>query len=649
MTEGPIHAKTPMSFLYNHAVRAGMVLLLGFLTVVAYVAVPARVDAATITGITPSVVVPGTTEVTVTGSGFGAYDSAGDQVCFNKLEGGYAVAWFCSLLGTIDVTSWNDTTIVFKAPSDPNGAMIAGKIHVNVDYTLVDGPYYHVQPVIAAVSPSTSFAGGKVRLTGMYFIDALGSPQYYQLKVLFNGVEGTVAQADWTSTEITATVPSGATTGSVSVVLEAVDGSASVSGTGPDVTILTGTTDDPLSALQQYLKQIGVDRAWAAAGSGKSPIVAVIDDGVYINHPELRNRIWINTKERIGNGKDDDRNGYVDDVYGFNFVLNTPEMTAYDTHGTMVAGIIAAETDNAEGVTGINERVRLMPLTVCDAQLGCPFKAISKAIRYAVDNGARIINLSLSTRATTGYTTEINSAIKYAYANNVMLVAASGNGDVEGGIGQDLNIIPQSPVCNDLGKNMIVGVGAVDDGGSLTAWSNFGSKCVDTYAPGVDIVTTAVPMYNDLIPGGFYGYGSGTSFAAPMVSGILSLLLEKYPHMSADEAVSRLRRYSPGGVVDAYGLIAAPYDPPVITKVSPSTIQGAALRGDRTLTITGRNFTKKTSVRVAGTKVKVKYVSKKKLIVILPLGQFKYGKHVLTAYNTTDRVASMWRWLTLKK
>lgn len=190
---------------------------------------------------------------------------------------------------------------------------------------------------------------------------------------------------------------------------------------------------------------------------------------------------------------------------------------------------------------------------------GCSNDAIIKAIRYAVDNGAKIINMSLSTWATTGYSTVYESAVKYARDHRVIIVAAAGNGDVEGGIGQDLNIIPQSPVCNGATSDAVIGVGAVTADNYLTAWSNYGTNCVDAYAPGVGIVTTAVPAYSTL--GGFYDSGDGTSFAAPIITGIVSLLVQKYPRISPNEVVTRLWRDQDGGVINALKVLADTYVP----------------------------------------------------------------------------------------
>lgn len=330
-----------------------------------------------------------------------------------------------------------------------------------------------------------------------------------------------------------------------------------VSATGPRFDVWEKISNDEYSSLQTYFKQINLPQAWGVASNIRPIIVAVIDDGVYNNHPDLKNKMWTNTKEILGNGIDDNKNGYIDDVYGWDFVYNTKEMTPLGTHGAMVAGIIGAEKDNNIGIAGVNKNIKIMSLVVCDKN-GCANDKVSEAIKYAVNNGAEVINISLGTGGVSGYTTEYDAAIKYAYDHNVLIVAAAGNGDTVGGIGYDLNQIPQSPVCNNGGNNMIIGVGA-SDGIYRTNWSNYGSSCVDIYAPGVSIISTAVPAYSSL--GGFYDVESGTSFSSPIVAGVVSLLKATYPTLTSQEAINLLINNSNNGIIDAYKTLSANFTP----------------------------------------------------------------------------------------
>jgi hypothetical protein len=284
---------------------------------------------------------------------------------------------------------------------------------------------------------------------------------------------------------------------------------------------------------------------------GEGVVVAVIDDGVWTQHPDLKNTAWTNTKETPGNNIDDDNNGYIDDYYGWNFIDNNHNLTTKGTHGTAVAGIIAAQ-DNYEGIVGIAPKVKIMPLIVCDSY-GCDGNAIYDAIIYATKNGAHIINLSLaSVNGYIGYTEKLNTAIEYANNNNVVVVAAAGNGDLESSnlsgaqAGMDLNFYNISPVNNDVkGYYSVLGVGASDKLSYRTNWSNYG-KGVEIYAPGVEIISTVVPLYSD-----GYGYADldGTSFSAPMVSAAAALL-KSYTTYSSKEIIDRLINKSSKGILN---------------------------------------------------------------------------------------------------
>ncbi|MFA6588380.1 MAG: S8 family serine peptidase [Patescibacteria group bacterium] len=516
--------------------------------------------AATVTGLSTSVISPGNTQLIITGGGFGASASYGDYICFNEI----IISTFelpCVYSTSSEMISWTDTSITIQVPPDTDGYFAPGYLHLYIDSSAVSAPLYSIQPVISSVDKTAVVAGTNLAITGKYLQDMFGSATayYYTVKVFFNGVQGTVTDSTWTKTGLTAVVPSGATSGAVRLDFTMTSTGQTISAEGPTVEVWQPFTTDPYSALQQYLKVVGIDRAWSLSKVVKTQIVAVIDDGVYVNHPDLRSVIWKNPKEKIGNKKDDDKNGYVDDIYGWDFISNEGEMTTRGSHGTMVAGIIGAVRDNSVGIAGINPKVKIMPLIVCGAK-GCPTAAVTKAIRYAVNNGATIINLSLSTTTTTGYTTDFNSAIKYAHDHGVIVVAAAGNGDTEGGIGQDLNVIPQSPVCNDIGKNAVVGVGAITNSGYLTQWSNFGN-CVDAYAPGEDVISTAVPVSSSL--GGFYDVESGTSFSAPIMTGLISLVKQQYPLMPYNDLLKRLYRNENTGIIDAVGFVGESYITPI--------------------------------------------------------------------------------------
>jgi len=287
--------------------------------------------------------------------------------------------------------------------------------------------------------------------------------------------------------------------------------------------------DEYYNYQKDYLKQINYsvgDPHHTPEGEGV--VVAVIDSGVFMSHPDLQGSFWVNTDEIMNNGIDDDNNGYVDDVYGYNFMDNNHDMTTKNSHGTAVASIISANRDKI-GILGIAPDATIMPLIVCSDN-GCPLTAIQSAIKYAADNGADIINLSLgSVNGYVGYSHSYDSYIEYAFNKGVVIVASAGNGSTEGNVGLNLNDFPVSPVCNDDERNMIIGVGAVG-----VNWDNYGSNCVDVYAPGEDIVAALVEAHDDMA----WGSGAGTSFSAPMVAATAARIKSEKPSLKNWEITS---------------------------------------------------------------------------------------------------------------
>ncbi|MBN3923082.1 S8 family serine peptidase, partial [Nostoc sp. NMS4] len=162
---------------------------------------------------------------------------------------------------------------------------------------------------------------------------------------------------------------------------------------------------------------------WAKGYTGKGVVVAVVDTGVDYNHEDLKNNIWTNSKEIPGNGIDDDGNGYVDDNYGWNFADNNNNTLDDNSHGTHVSGTIAGENNNY-GVTGIAYDAKIMPVKVLDSSGSGSYSSIAKGIRYAVDNGANVINLSLGGGSSNR---TLQSAIDYASSKGVIVVMAAGN------------------------------------------------------------------------------------------------------------------------------------------------------------------------------------------------------------------------------
>lgn len=512
--------------------------------------IPIIVEATEITSISPTIVMPGETTLTINGSGFGTDKG---NVCY---EGGSYYSP-CTYSWESGMVSWTDTKIKVIVDSSAESGNIEIQYYKPGEYSKTNliGPTIFIPPTISDIDDIIYIKEDSLIINGDSFGDVDG-------RVLIDGINARTNS--WTDTRVSVTVPSLSFSTyegykDVPVVVYATNTNtdeSDIESNSLEITVYKINSDDPYSYLQAYLPILGITNSWNVT-LNRQVIVAVIDDGIYINHPDLRDNIWIHNDEIIGNGIDDDNNGYIDDIYGYDFFYDTDEMTTTGTHGTMVAGIIGAKRDNTIGVAGINSNVKLMSLIVCDSS-GCPTASVIEAIYYAVNNGAKVINLSLGTWATTGYTSAYDDAIRYANDHGVVIVAAAGNGDVEGGIGQDLSIIPQSPVCNDANRNAIIGVGAVTDDRYLTSWSNF-SGCTDVYAPGLGIVSTSVPA--DV--GEFYYTASGTSFSAPMITGIISLLLQKYPSMPPSEVISRIYKHSSDGIIDAIAFLAESYSPPV--------------------------------------------------------------------------------------
>ncbi|MBP6942810.1 MAG: S8 family serine peptidase [Candidatus Buchananbacteria bacterium] len=336
------------------------------------------------------------------------------------------------------------------------------------------------------------------------------------------------------------------------------------------------TPIDPLYPEQDYLQRLNVPAAWDQA-TGEGVVVAVIDSGIDATHPELAPNLWRNSGEVV-DGVDNDGNGFVDDVNGWDFLDDDPDPTpvlerGYDagsvSHGTAISGLIAARANNNEGIIGVAWGARIMALRSLNVEGTGNINKVVEAIEYAVANGADIINLSL-----VGYTRSgrLEAALEDAASRGVLVVAAAGNGTAVSRGGVNLDAQPGYPVCYGGADNpyLVVGVAAVDADNQKSGFSNYGADCVDVAAPGEDILSL---RYYDPNSDEFYDleYSSwdGTSFSTALISGVAALVKSAHPD------------WTPAQVSQALIDTAMPLDPRLRGRLGSGLVDAAAAVGTR--------------------------------------------------------------------
>jgi len=309
--------------------------------------------------------------------------------------------------------------------------------------------------------------------------------------------------------------------------------------------------NDPLYPRQYHWPRVNAPEGWDMTTGSQEIVVAVIDSGMDMDHEDLASRVWINADEIPGNGTDDDGNGYPDDVNGWDFIEDDGDPTPHPTdpvgqfganHGSHVAGLIGAATNNATGVAGHDWECRLMTLRVFDEDGGgCTTDVVIAAIDYAVDNGAHVINMSIASL----YTRALDAPLQRARQNGVVVVAAAGNESHEF---TDDPTTWESPVCNDGSNpaedNWVLGVAATDENDVKADFSNYdGSSTktfVDVCAPGVNILSCYI--YDPA--NGFdqpYGPMDGTSMACPIVAGLVALVRASEAGLSPLEVINKIK------------------------------------------------------------------------------------------------------------
>ncbi len=317
----------------------------------------------------------------------------------------------------------------------------------------------------------------------------------------------------------------------------------------PDfVAIPTATPGaDPLFPKQWGMNDIGVLNALKLAPVTNDIIVAVIDTGVDYTHEDLAGNMWHNPKEIPDNGIDDDNNGYIDDIVGWDYLgkdnkpydmagslLDIILKGANPGHGTHCAGNVAAVGNNSKGISGVAPGAKIMALRFIGSEGGSTSDAIL-AIRYAVDNGAKVLSNSWGSEgddpADAATNLALKEAIQYAQDHDVLFIAAAGNGHQGVGYDNDTDAKPGVPASYD--NENIISVAAVDSADALGAFSNWGARTVDIAAPGVKVFSTVVQSdkYADSI--GAFGFSiagwDGTSMATPHVAGAAALYWSAHP------------------------------------------------------------------------------------------------------------------------
>lgn len=338
--------------------------------------------------------------------------------------------------------------------------------------------------------------------------------------------------------------------------------------------------NDPLYSDQYALKGthgIRAPLAWNTTRGTRSKLVAVIDSGIDFTHEDLQDNIWNNPGEIAANGVDDDSNGYVDDISGYDFGSDEGDSDPTDEngHGTHVSGIIAATGNNGIGVTGVAWNTALIPVKCLDDQ-GYGFTSyLVNALDYVStlkDQGypIAVVNMSLGADE---YSEALTRAVRRVASRGIVLVAAAGNNS-----GQNNDAIPSYP-ANTESPN-VISVAATNAAGILADYSNFGPKTVDLVAPGSDILST----FPKLIRGAEYGYLDGTSMAAPMVAGVVALVASANPSakptLIRDIILSTVKplpsvkeKVLSGGLLDAYSAVKV-----AVASVKRYTVTGTVRR-----------------------------------------------------------------------
>ena len=352
----------------------------------------------------------------------------------------------------------------------------------------------------------------------------------------------------------------------------------------PDPIAFSDTTPNDFDPRELWsLVKVGAPSAWEVTTGSNNVVVAIIDSGITFTHPDLAANIWQNPGES-GNGRDDDANGLIDDIRGWDFADNDNNPSDVEGHGTHVAGIIGAVGNNAAGLTGVAQRVKLIGLRAGNRSLAT--SAIIQALDYLTNlklRGIPIVAVNNSYTSSVPNTLQRESIVRARDAD-ILFVAAAGN---------DARNIDQTGLMYPVGYALsnIIGVASTSLSDTLSDFSNWGTTSVHIAAPGSSIMST--------LPGNLYGVKEGTSMAAPLVAGAAALLRSAEPTLGATQLKARLIstvkplpalsvRVSSGGRLDLQALINPTASLPAITAPLPTADLYAIESLSQTVTLAAR-------------------------------------------------------------
>jgi len=324
---------------------------------------------------------------------------------------------------------------------------------------------------------------------------------------------------------------------------------------------------DPSGKVGVAGVDIGAEQAWDITTGSDDMVVAIVDTGIDYNHPDLKDNMWVNAAEANGQaGVDDDNNGVVDDIHGYNAITNSGDPMDDQGHGSHCAGTIGARGDDGVGVAGVNWRVKMMAVKFLSASGSGTLEDAVKAIDYANRMGAKILSNSWGGG---GFSQTLFDVIKQSDEKGALFIAAAGNDN------NNNDTRPSYPATYAVPN--IISVAAIDNKGARASFSSYGKKTVHVGAPGVNVMSST---------GGDYASFSGTSMATPHVSGIAALVWGHETALTGHEVKERILKtarpiaglkgkVATGGLANAY--LALTNQQPAPDLNDPANWRAAAL------------------------------------------------------------------------